>query len=73
VVRKVEVMTYRSVKPLGVDSGSMAIESFLQRVLGFTHILNAAYSAGYEVYHVGGGTADVSFDPVGRIVRMTGE
>ncbi len=50
VIGEVGVATSGSVWFLCVDCGSVAIETFLERVLGLTHILNSAHPARNEIY-----------------------
>ncbi len=64
VVRKIEVMTYWSVKFLVVDSGSVAVEALLHSVLGFAHILHSTYPARNKINNINGSACDVPFDPV---------
>mgnify|MGYP007103413286 FL=1 len=55
------------------DVGSVSIEAFLERGLGFTYILDATDSAGDQVHNVGGGACDVTFSMKRTFVRVAGE
>ena len=50
----------------------MAIETFLERVLGLTHILNSAHPARNEIYYIRCGASDLAFGLVSVAITSEG-